>query len=178
MNHQKHYNKLMERAPKVKPKEGYFERHRIVPGCMGGKYVTGNIVWLIPEEHYVAHQLLVKMHPGNRDLIYAAHMMGQTRKGNKTYGWLRRLFSENNPMQPGMTNSGSFKPGKDHPHKSNYKSFKPGEQSGEKNYMFGKKNLAISERNQSKVDCPYCEKSGGSTIMNRWHFENCKERGI
>src|ERR1039458_2142128 len=99
MNHQKHYNKLMERTPKVKPKEGYFERHRIVPGCMGGKYVTGNIVWLIPEEHYVAHQLLVKMHPGNRDLIYAAHMMGQTRKGNKTYGWLRRLFSENNPMK-------------------------------------------------------------------------------
>src|ERR1019366_9401139 len=93
MDHQKHYNKLMERSPKVKPKEGYFERHRIIPGCMGGKYIKGNFVFLTPEEHYVAHQLLVKMYPGNRKLVFAANTLGNT--NNKQYGWLKRKFSEN-----------------------------------------------------------------------------------
>ena len=107
MNHQKHYNKLMERAPKVKPKEGYFERHRILPGCMGGRYVAGNIAWLIPEEHYVAHQLLVKMYPKNYKLIHAVQCMTISndrydRSNNKLYGWIRRRLANqmriDNPM--------------------------------------------------------------------------------
>lgn len=89
MNYQLHYNKLMDRSPKNRPKDVYLERHRIVPGCMGGKYVHENIAYLTPEEHYVAHQLLVKMYPDNRKLIYAANMMGN--RTNKKYGWLKRL---------------------------------------------------------------------------------------
>jgi len=30
--------------------------------------------------------------------------------------------------------------------------------------------------NHKKVICPYCNKSGGSNIMSRWHFDNCKHK--
>jgi len=26
------------------------------------------------------------------------------------------------------------------------------------------------------VTCPHCDKSGGNTVMNRWHFDNCKAK--
>lgn len=97
MNYQFHYNKLMERAPKKKPTSGYYERHRIIPGCLGGKYVIGNIAWLTPEEHFIAHQLLVKIYPGNKKLVYSARMMTVNRKEyqartNKEYAWLKRVW--------------------------------------------------------------------------------------
>ncbi len=96
MNYQKHYNLLMQRA-KTRLFEGYKEKHRIIPGCMGGKYTDENVVLLTPEEHYVAHQLLVKIYPENRKLIYAANMMSvkslkNVRRNNKSYGWLKRKF--------------------------------------------------------------------------------------
>lgn len=75
---------------------GYSERHHVLPSCMGGK--DGEVVRLTAEEHYVAHQLLVKMYPGNRGLIWAAFQMARgnsyQKRNNKIYGWLRRKFSE------------------------------------------------------------------------------------
>jgi hypothetical protein len=91
MNYQKHYNILMERSPKTKIKGVYLERHRILPGCMGGKYVIGNIAYLTPEEHYLAHMLLVKIYPNNIKIIYAANRMRTL--NNKQYGWLRKYHS-------------------------------------------------------------------------------------
>lgn len=100
MNYQKHYDNLMQRSPKTKPIDGYYEKHRIIPGCMGGKYVPENIVWLTPEEHFVAHQLLYKIHKSNK-LLYAINMMtihnSNKRSNNKKYSWLRKRFSENHP---------------------------------------------------------------------------------
>ena len=72
MNYQKHYNKLINRA-RSRILDYYCESHHIVPVCMGGKGTEE--VLLTPEEHYVAHQLLVKMYPNNSRLIYAANMM-------------------------------------------------------------------------------------------------------
>lgn len=63
---------------------------------MGGGDEKENLVHLTAEEHYVAHQLLVKMHPGNKSLVYATVMMGSARpkSNNKIYGWVRRKFAE------------------------------------------------------------------------------------
>lgn len=68
---------------------------------------------------------------------------------------------------------------------------------GDKNPMYGKKRPDVSERNRlnhpskgKKIEtknrgkrgkyvtstCPHCHKTGGSNIMNRWHFENCKSK--
>lgn len=59
---------------------------------MGGSDDPTNLVALTPEEHYVAHLLLVKMNPGNSKLIFAANMMSN--RSNKSYGWIKRKFSE------------------------------------------------------------------------------------
>ena len=72
----------------------YVEKHHVIPKCMGGDNKSRNIAILTPEEHYVAHLLLVKIYPTNYQLVYAANMMGSTRSGNKLYGWLRRKISE------------------------------------------------------------------------------------
>jgi hypothetical protein len=98
MDYRRHYEMLMERA-RSRVLTGYSERHHILPKCMGGDNSAGNIVRLTPEEHYVAHQFLVKMFPGDRKILWAAsNMTGASRRQpgrkNKLYGWLRRRLAE------------------------------------------------------------------------------------
>ena len=79
MNYSAHYNRLIERA-RSRVLDGYSERHHVIPRCMGGGNDPSNLVRLTPEEHFVAHQLLVKMNPHNRRLDRAAFLMS-TRRG-------------------------------------------------------------------------------------------------
>jgi len=92
MNYSKIYDCLIEKA-KRRTLEGYFEIHHIIPRCMGGSDDNENLVKLTPEEHYLAHQLLVKVYPNNLKLVKAAVMMIPSRPSNKMYGWLRRRYS-------------------------------------------------------------------------------------
>jgi len=99
MNYELAYSRLIDRA-RAREMAGYIERHHVVPRCLGGGNEKANIVRLPPEEHYVAHQLLVKMYPGNVKLSWAAISMTMTRPGhqarrNKLYGWLRRRLAAN-----------------------------------------------------------------------------------
>lgn len=137
MNYKKHYDALIARAPKEKPKEMYTERHRILPGCLGGKYTKENCVYLTAEEHYVAHQLLAKMYHGNKSLEHSAFMMStQKRYGSKKYGWLKRAWAkqmsgDNNPLRKMPTDL--------NPAKSAEARKKMSEANkGEKNPWFGK----------------------------------------
>ena len=96
MDYQRHYNLLVEKAQQ-RTTDLYTERHHIVPRCLGGTDDRDNLVALTPEEHYVAHQLLVKMHPDNRSLVHAVIMMipksnNNKQRSNKMYGWLRRKY--------------------------------------------------------------------------------------
>lgn len=93
MNYQNHYNKLIERA-KNRNISDYTENHHIIPSCIGGSDENVNLVRLTPEEHYVAHQLLIKIYPNNHKLICAAAMMIPNRSSNKLYGWLRRCHAK------------------------------------------------------------------------------------
>ena len=92
MNYRKIYDALITRA-KTRNIDGYFEIHHIIPRCMGGSDSDDNLARLSPEEHYLAHQLLVKIYPENKALINAAVMMIPRRPSNKLYGWLRRQLS-------------------------------------------------------------------------------------
>jgi hypothetical protein len=94
MDYQRHYNALIDRA-RSREVIGYVERHHVVPKCMGGSDDKSNLVSLTPEEHFVAHQLLTKMHPDNQKLIFAAWGMTQGKwRNNKKFGWLRKKRAE------------------------------------------------------------------------------------
>jgi hypothetical protein len=93
MNYSAHYDRLIARA-RVRELTGYRERHHVLPRCMGGGDELENIVRLTAEEHYVAHQLLVKMHPRMSGLVWAALRLARGCRGNKAYGWLRRRYSK------------------------------------------------------------------------------------
>lgn len=95
MNYTLHYEKLCNRA-KCRILSGYKEKHHIIPRCLGGTDARENIAELTPEEHFVAHQLLVKIYPTNGRLVYAARAMtigSRTHtRNNKLYGWIRRRY--------------------------------------------------------------------------------------
>lgn len=93
LNYHSIYESLIVRG-RLRLINGYTERHHILPRCMGGDDSESNLVDLTPEEHFVAHQLLVKMHPTEDKLIYAASWMKSRVANNKQYGWIKRRFSE------------------------------------------------------------------------------------
>jgi len=103
MNYFRIYDNIINRA-KTRTMLGYSENHHIVPKCMGGTDCKTNLVRLTPEEHYLAHQLLVKMYPENRKLVYAALIMCQSKEGvirnNKLYGWIRKAVSKSRKNIP------------------------------------------------------------------------------
>jgi hypothetical protein len=116
MNYNKHYNNLITRA-KNRNLSCYLEAHHIVPKCIGGADEATNIVMLTPEEHYVAHQLLVKIYTHPK-LIQAAVMMTVSNythanglgRNNKLYGWLKKKYSEVCKQRIGEKNGSFGKP--------------------------------------------------------------------
>lgn len=112
MNYAKIYEQLVRRARERVP-NGYVERHHIIPKCMGGSDDNDNLVAFYPEEHFLAHVLLVKLYPDQQGLIKAVNKMlqmnpGRKRsrlKGRKLYGWLKRRFSEE--MKRSQTGKGN-----------------------------------------------------------------------
>jgi hypothetical protein len=85
MNYQRIYDQIIDRAQKenrVKEKGGtYYERHHIVPKCLGGEGSTHqwrthpNIILLTAREHFLAHLLLVEIYPKEYRLKHAAWQM-------------------------------------------------------------------------------------------------------
>lgn len=97
MNYQEHYDRLVSRA-KERKLDCYTESHHIVPKCMGGTDDKDNLILLTAREHFIAHLLLMKIHPESYGLIYALNMMcvsnvAQHRSMNRMYGWLKEKFS-------------------------------------------------------------------------------------
>jgi len=89
MNYKKHYDMLIERS-RTRTLTGYVEKHHIIPKCLGGSDDKDNIAVLTPEEHFLAHQLLVKIYPNSPPLINAAVIMTthhtESRANNKLFG--------------------------------------------------------------------------------------------
>ena len=54
--------------------DGYFEKHHIIPKCLGGSNDKNNLVKLTAREHFICHLLLTKMND-NYKLKFALHMM-------------------------------------------------------------------------------------------------------
>ena len=87
MNYKKIYDQLVEkcrvRGLDKSALDGYFEKHHIVPRCLGGSDEDDNIVLFTAREHIIAHILLWKQNPEHAGLTNAAHMMANTREYGK-----------------------------------------------------------------------------------------------
>lgn len=81
------YNSLIEkgktRGLNKKVLEGYFEKHHVVPKCLGGDDTEENLVLLTYREHVIAHMLLVRIYPNNDDLIRAVSFMLEVDRFNE-----------------------------------------------------------------------------------------------
>lgn len=102
MDYKRIYNQLIEKALKRNESSlECFEKHHIVPRCIGGKDEKSNIVALTPKEHFVAHKLLAKAYK-DKSLRYAYNMMvfttlERTKKKNtlhRTYKVSSREYEE------------------------------------------------------------------------------------
>ena len=106
MDYRRIYNQLIERGrlrqAGKRRKElvaliGQVERHHIVPRSLGGTDSPENLVYLTPEEHFVAHELLVKLHPKDIGPLRALMILSGRNnryRNNKLFGWARRRYSE------------------------------------------------------------------------------------
>jgi hypothetical protein len=84
MNYTKIYNQLIERAKTRKEERGeYYERHHIIPKCLGGSDDKDNLVKLRAKEHFVAHKLLVEIHPDNGKLIHSYWRMANNKNDDR-----------------------------------------------------------------------------------------------
>jgi hypothetical protein len=84
MNYTKIYNQLIERARNRKEeRDGYYERHHIIPKCMGGSDDKDNLVKLTAKEHFVAHKLLVEIYPDNGKLIHSYWRMANNKNDDR-----------------------------------------------------------------------------------------------
>lgn len=112
MNYNRIYSSIIDRArQRISHKNEYYERHHIIPKCMGGSDDENNIVLLTGREHYIAHLCLMKIYPEHGSLVKAAAMMcvsnnHSSRSKNRLYEWLRKkLAKENKLSQTGIGNS-------------------------------------------------------------------------
>lgn len=93
MNYERIYNELIEHR-KVLPKleTEYYERHHIIPKCVGGNDDEENLIYLTTEDHYIAHLLLAKAFGG---IHWAgAHIMSTTSKSKnrRSYSIIRNAY--------------------------------------------------------------------------------------
>jgi 5-methylcytosine-specific restriction endonuclease McrA len=102
MNYETIYNELIYKA-KQRPKiiGQYYEKHHIVPKCLGGSNNLDNIVRLTAREHFIAHKLLFKFTIGKSKtkMGYALHKMLYPNNKNqiqrvssRTYEELKRIY--------------------------------------------------------------------------------------
>lgn len=130
MDYKKHYiNLITTRYNRKREKNVYYEKHHIIPKCLGGSNKKENIVYLTPREHYIAHWLLYRIRPHSNKLSYSFWIMNWpgTKKVKREYRISSRMYEE---ARTAMKNSNS----------RNMK--------GEKNHRFG---VSMSEEQKKKI---------------------------
>ncbi|MEO6304847.1 MAG: HNH endonuclease signature motif containing protein [Bacteroidia bacterium] len=76
MDYKKNYLNLVngrKLLSRKKNKNIYYEKHHILPKCLGGTNDEKNLVLLTAKEHFIAHLLLTKIYEGKEKakMIYA-----------------------------------------------------------------------------------------------------------
>ena len=188
---------------RTSPKEGGIEKHHILPKSMGGTDEEENIIALTYREHFIAHWMLWKIHR-NQEMADAFWLMAHTkqyrRMNSRTFQKLKeqrnlvlsRRMSENNPSTwPSVKEKRRVAALGNDWGRAN-KGFKKTEQQIENhkkslleyyknNTTSDKQKSSVAEANRKrankpKVSCPFCQKIGAEHLMNRYHFDKCREK--
>ena len=88
MNYLKIYSIIIENAKeniRFRGDGNYYEKHHIIPRCMGGKDNKENLVLLTAREHFICHKLLYKGYKNVPKLYHAYRMLGTMDSNGKRY---------------------------------------------------------------------------------------------
>lgn len=96
MNYEKIYENLINKRKSLPCTEN-FEMHHITPKCIGGSNDKDNLVTLSYREHFLAHQLLVKIYPDVWNLTVATFLMTNHKRyvGSRNYERVRSQYYNN-----------------------------------------------------------------------------------
>ena len=100
MNYEKIYQHLCNRSLTRKWEKFTYEKHHIIPRCMGGTDDSENITVLTYREHYIAHWLLCKIHANHVGINYAFLCMlrkqptGKRLITSKIYDTIKRNYTQ------------------------------------------------------------------------------------
>jgi hypothetical protein len=107
MNHKKVYDFIIQKAKNENRKKLskndinyiYYERHHIIPKCLGGTNTEENLVLLSGREHYVCHKLLTYIYSNNRGIILAFIRMLYSKNfekifSSKDYEFAKEMLSK------------------------------------------------------------------------------------
>lgn len=89
------YQEFIEECKKKDPYP--YQKHHIIPRCIGGEDTDDNIIKLSYEDHWMAHQLLHKENPDNVSLRQAVCYMGSLDKFLERCKRIALQKGENNP---------------------------------------------------------------------------------
>jgi hypothetical protein len=192
MNYQKIYNQIIERA-KSNIREGYLERHHIVPKSLGGTDDGSNLVLLTAREHYLCHWLLAKQ-TNDKRMWLAFSMMSvssdkhQRIKSGRVFERAKisrsyAMTGENNPMYGkksacvGHTEETKQKirESKLGKKRSPFKRSAASQETKDRISAANKGKVAHNKgKPTQKFQCIHCKKMVDVGNLNRWHNERCK----
>ena len=171
MNWQLHYDKLMERARNRKIC-GYTERHHILPKCMGGTNTKENLVLLTAKEHFIAHKMLVRMHPDVRGLWLALIAMGRIQEFKSRIFASEREAAAKSRIGFKYTNEARKKmsdAAKERGRNSDKTEFKKGQKSWNSGLSDWRKGYSHSDETRAKMTATQrANREAHSALMRQW----------
>lgn len=171
MNYQIIYNKIISKAQTLGRNKSdgiYYERHHIIPKCMGGSNESQNLILLTAREHFICHHLLCRIYPNNRRLIHAFWLMCNTKNQYQSlrYTPSSSVYKEARELNAKLGASILTRQKMSKSHSGKIKSDKT------------KLQISISNsKPKERTICPHCNKNiSVGTNSSRWHFDRCKHK--
>lgn len=142
MNYKKIYTTLImsrQLLGRKKNADVYFEKHHVLPKCLGGTNANENTVLLTAKEHFIAHLLLTKCYTGEEKskMTYALFQMFRSAKNH------RRFFSQSSYQ--------SAKEAQAAESREKYKGRQVADTTGLTVWNAGKKTGALSPEHKAKI---------------------------